>query len=219
MRIQKTDLVNQVYETLKQNILNGNLAPETPLRQEELSDTLGVSRQPISHALVLLEREGLVAELGRKGKMVTKVDAQHLSDLYQVRAELDGLAASLCALNPSEELRTSLAAVTEQGRAAIEKQSVEALLEADIAFHRALYDHSGNPEIGRVADNSWSHLVRAMHQVLNDKTIHESVWDDHERIAESILAGDADTARELARSHANSSGRMTFLRLNTSVQQ
>lgn len=219
MRIQKTDLVNQVYETLKQNILNGNLAPETPLRQEELSDTLGVSRQPISHALVLLEREGLVAELGRKGKMVTKVDAQHLSDLYQVRAELDGLAAFLCALHPTAKLRTSLAALTKQGRAAIEKQSVEALLEADIAFHRALYDHSGNPEIGRVADNSWSHLVRAMHQVLNDKTIHESVWDDHERIAEAILAGDADRARELARSHANSSGRMTFLRLNTSVQQ
>lgn len=219
MRIQKIDLVNQVYETLKQNILNGNLAPETPLRQEELSDSLGVSRQPISHALVLLEREGLVAELGRKGKMVTKVDAQHLSDLYQVRAELDGLAASLCALNPSEELRISLAAVTKQGRAAIEKQSVEALLEADIAFHRALYDHSGNPEIGHIADSSWTHLVRAMHQVLNDKTIHDSVWDDHEQIAEAILAGDADRARELARSHANSSGRMTFLRLNTSVQQ
>ncbi len=219
MRIQKTDLVNQVYETLKQNILNGNLAPETPLRQEELSDTLGVSRQPISHALVLLEREGLVSELGRKGKMVTKVDAQHLSDLYQVRAELDGLAAYLCAQNPSPALRSTLETSLQQGRDAIKARSIDALLQADIAFHRALYEHSGNPEIGRIADNSWNHLVRAMHQVLNDNSIHESVWSDHEQIAQAILAGEADQARELARVHANSSGRMTFLRLNSPVQQ
>jgi len=217
MRIQKTDLVNQVYETLKRNILNGTLAPEAPLRQEELSETLGVSRQPISHALVLLEREGLVAELGRKGKMVTKVDAQQLSDLYQVRAELDGLAAYLCAQNRSPQLSSILEELTQQGWSAIKTGSVDALLQADINFHRALYEQSGNPEIGRIADTSWNHLVRAMHQVLNDDSIHDSVWNDHEQIAEAILAGDADRARELARSHANSSGRLTFLRLNPSV--
>lgn len=219
MRIEKTDLVNQVYETLKQNIINGKLAPETPLRQEELSETLGVSRQPISHALVLLEREGLVAELGRKGKMVTRVDAQHLSDLYQVRAELDGLAAALCSENRSEKLQKALNRVLQQGESAINSKSVEKLLHADAAFHRTLYDFSGNPEIGRIADSSWNHLVRAMHQVLNDERIHQSVWDDHRQIAEAIMNGETERARELARSHANSSGRMTFLRLNRAEQQ
>jgi DNA-binding GntR family transcriptional regulator len=151
--------------------------------------------------------------------MVTKVDAQHLSDLYQVRAELDGLAAYLCAQNPSPALRSTLETSLQQGRDAIKARSIDALLQADIAFHRALYEHSGNPEIGRIADNSWNHLVRAMHQVLNDNSIHKSVWSDHEQIAQAILAGEADQARELARVHANSSGRMTFLRLNSPVQQ
>ena len=213
MRIEKIDLINQVYETLKHNIINGTLAAETPLRQEELSESLGVSRQPISHALVLLEREGLVTELGRKGKMVTPVRAQHLSDLYQVRAELDGLAASLCAQNRTPGLEETLERVLEQGRRAISENSLELLLLADIEFHRALYTHSGNPEIGRIADSSWNHLVRAMHQVLNDASIHQAVWSDHQQIAEAILSGNSEQARELARSHANSSAELTAKRL------
>ncbi len=55
MQINKTDLVDQVYDSIRKQILSGALNPESPLRQEELAEQLGVSRQPISHALVLLE--------------------------------------------------------------------------------------------------------------------------------------------------------------------
>jgi len=219
MRIQRNDLVNQVYDRLKENIINGNLAPHTPLRQEDLADSLGVSRQPISHALVLLEREGLITDLGRKSKMVTPVAPQQLLNLYQVRAELDGLAASLCAVNVSSVLENRLETVLQAGRDAAEVGSVDALLKADIAFHRTLYEFSGNPEIARMADNSWSHVVRAMHQVLKEQQIHRPIWDDHMQIAAAILRGDGANASELARSHANSSGELTFQRLNRLEEQ
>ena len=139
MQIQRTDLIDQVYTALRSRILEGLLSPEKPLRQEELAEQLGVSRQPISHALLLLEREGLVSDYGRKGKMVAPVDARQLRNLYQVRGALDGLAAYLCAEQSSERRKDLFASLIEQGEMAVQSGSVKALAYADIAFHRTLY--------------------------------------------------------------------------------
>ena len=93
----KADLTMQTHAAIRAAILSGDLAPCTPLAQEELAERLGVSRQPISHALVLLKHEGLVVDRGRKGQMVAPIDAGRLLGLYQVRGALDQLAARLAA--------------------------------------------------------------------------------------------------------------------------
>ena len=93
----KPALIDQVYEQIKQAIVTGDLAASAPLAQEALAARLGVSRQPVSHALALLKKDGLVVEKGRKGRMVAPLDNEKLLGLYQVRGVLDGLAASLCA--------------------------------------------------------------------------------------------------------------------------
>ena len=213
MQIQRIDLVEQVYVAIKANILEGVLSPETHLRQEDLAEPLGVSRQPISHALALLEREGLITDFGRKGKMVARVDPARLLNLYQVRGVLDGLAASLCAKNVSPELQETLDQIIEDGHKAQRSKSIKALAEADIKFHRTLYTYSGNPEITKTADASWSHLVRSMHQVLENHHLHKGIWEDHQRIAEAIFIGDQQLSQELATHHADSAGQMTFTRL------
>ena len=137
MQINKTDLVGQVYDSIRKQILSGALNPESPLRQEELAEQLGVSRQPISHALVLLEREGLISDYGRKGKMVAPIVPEQLRDLYQVRGAIDGLAAYLCAMLVDNELKELLHTLIEQGETATRSGSIQSLAFADIAFHRA----------------------------------------------------------------------------------
>ena len=216
MQINKTDLVDQVYDSIRKQILSGALNPESPLRQEELAEQLGVSRQPISHALVLLEREGLISDYGRKGKMVAPIVPDQLRDLYQVRGAIDGLAAYLCAMRVDNELKELLNTLIEQGETATQNQSIQSLAFADIAFHRALYERSGNPEITRLADQSWSHMVRSMHQVLENQAIRAGIWDDHRAIADAIIAEDPELARERATNHANSAGQMTYQRLTNS---
>jgi DNA-binding GntR family transcriptional regulator len=216
MQINKTDLVDQVYDAIRKKILSGVLNPESPLRQEELAEQLGVSRQPISHALVLLEREGLISDYGRKGKMVAPIVPEQLRDLYQVRGAIDGLAAYLCAMHVNNELKELLRSLIEQGETASQTGSIQSLAFADIAFHRALYERSGNPEITRLADQSWSHMVRSMHQVLENQTIRTGIWDDHRAIADAIIAGDPELARERAANHASSAGQMTYQRLTDS---
>ena len=213
MHVTKTDLVDQVYQAIRKQILSGTLNPKSPLRQEELAEQLGVSRQPVSHALVLLEREGLVSDYGRKGKMVAPIVPEQLRNLYQVRGAIDGLAAYLCATRVNNDVRNLLTKLVDQGDAATGNGSIQSLALADIAFHRALYEQSGNPEIMRLADQSWSHMVRSMHQVLEDQSLRSGIWDDHRAIAEAIIDGDSELARERATEHANSAGQMTYQRL------
>ena len=216
MHVTKTDLVDQVYQAIRKQILSGTLNPKSPLRQEELAEQLGVSRQPVSHALVLLEREGLISDYGRKGKMVAPIVPEQLRNLYQVRGAIDGLAAYLCATRVNNEVRNLLNKLVDQGDAATGNGSIQSLALADIAFHRALYEQSGNPEIMRLADQSWSHMVRSMHQVLEDQSLRSGIWDDHRAIAEAIIDGDSELARERATEHANSAGQMTYQRLTNS---
>jgi len=216
MHVTKTDLVDQVYQAIRKQILSGTLNPKSPLRQEELAEQLGVSRQPVSHALVLLEREGLISDYGRKGKMVAPIVPEQLRNLYQVRGAIDGLAAYLCATRVNNEVRNLLNKLVDQGDAATDNGSIQSLALADIAFHRALYEQSGNPEIMRLADQSWSHMVRSMHQVLEDQSLRSGIWDDHRAIAEAIIDGDPELARERATEHANSAGQMTYQRLTNS---
>src|SRR5690348_17947956 len=90
-------LIDRAYERLVEAIADGTLAPGRRIRQEELGRMLGVSRQPISHALQLLKQQRLVEENGRRGLIVSAINAVAISELYQVRTALDALAARLAA--------------------------------------------------------------------------------------------------------------------------
>jgi len=90
-------LIDRAYEQLVEAIADGTLVPGQRIRQEELGRALGVSRQPISHALQLLKQQKLVEENGRRGLIVSGIDAERIRELYQVRTALDALAARLAA--------------------------------------------------------------------------------------------------------------------------
>src|SRR5260370_7074972 len=97
-------LIDRAYERLVEAIADGTLAPGQRIRQEELGRMLGVSRQPVSHALQLLKQQKLVEESGRRGLTVCTVDAASIRELYQVRTALDALAARLAAERVAERM-------------------------------------------------------------------------------------------------------------------
>ena len=91
-------LIDQVHDQLVAAISSGQLEPGQRLTQERVAEMLGVSRQPVSHALQLLKHSGLVIEHGKRGLAVAPLDGERIRHLYQVREALDGLAARLAAL-------------------------------------------------------------------------------------------------------------------------
>ncbi|MEO1680476.1 MAG: GntR family transcriptional regulator [Pseudomonadota bacterium] len=212
-------LVDLVHERLVEAISVGRLPPGERLTQGRVADLLDVSRQPVSHALQLLKHQGLAVQHKRKGLAVAPLNALQIWHLYQVRGMLDGLAARLAAerivagLAPSTEI-TAIEEALDHGRSLDPSSGTIDLVRADVAFHRALHDLSGNPEIARTVTEQWPQFMRSMAVVLDEPDRKLRIWDEHAAILEAVLAGDAARAESLACSHAVRAGRETRERID-----
>jgi DNA-binding GntR family transcriptional regulator len=88
------------------------------------------------------------------------------------------------------------------------------MIDADLAFHAALYAAAGNPLIEQSAQIHWRHLRRVMGAVLRDVRQRDTVWDEHAAIAEAIAAGDGSRAAHLIEEHSRQAGEMLAARLD-----
>jgi len=209
------NLIDQVYARILEAITDRSLLPGQRIRQNELAEKLGVSRQPVSHALHLLHRQGLVAESGRRGFEVTQLDPQRIRELYEVRGAIDALAARLAAgrIKTDPSGRAQLEAALRAGRGIDNTTALARLIALDVDFHSAIYRLSGNPAIEEMIAPQWPHMRRSMATVLAELDYRRSAWAEHETIAAHVLSGDAKAAEGSALAHAMSAGRMTEERL------
>ena len=210
-------LIDQVHERLVNAIADGTLPPGQRLTQEEIALRLGVSRQPVSHALQVLRRRGLVEESGKRGLMVAPLDAQKLRGLYQVRAALEALAASLAAARVKAGLISD--GDTKEGHAIVarglkisETDAISDLIDADVAFHSYVHRLSGNDAIAETVAEQWPHFRRSMGMVYSAR-IAGRIWAEHRDILSGIFRGDADAAAGAARRHIESATEEAVRRL------
>ncbi|HVE54986.1 MAG TPA: GntR family transcriptional regulator [Ramlibacter sp.] len=203
------DLVERVYRTLVDAISDGSLAPGQRITQEQVAQQLAVSRQPVLQALRLLKKDGFVQDAPGRGLQVSPLDAGWIRNVYQVRGALDALAARLAA----QRKYRMPAEVLSQGRAATRGDNVAAMIDADLAFHNALYAAAGNPLIEQSAQLHWRHLRRVMGAVLQQMGQREAVWDEHQAIADAIAAGDGAAAARLIEEHGLRAGETLAQRL------
>ncbi|WP_027802697.1 GntR family transcriptional regulator [Paraburkholderia dilworthii] len=199
LKIQsRTDYVEKVYNSLVDAICEGALSPGVRLTQEDIAEQLAVSRSPVNQALRLLKKDGLVQDAPGRGVLVAPLDAQYLSDVYEIRGTLDSLAAKLAAgkralLDPQ---------LLDRGRAASKSGKVRAMIDADMDFHFAVYGASGNRLIGETARGHWVHLRRVMGAILQVSAQRQSFSEEHADIARAIERGDAPLAMSLSELHA-----------------
>lgn len=191
------DLVDRVYHRLLDAISEGKLAPGQRLTQEEVAEQLAVSRQPVLQALRLLKKDGFVTDAPGRGVLVAPLDPDWIARVYQVRGALDALAARLAA---EQRLKIDPALI-EAGRRAAAGDDIRAMIEADLAFHNAIYEASGNPLIGESARLHWHHIRRGMGAALPQSRLRHAVWDEHAAIARAMARGEADRAAALMSRH------------------
>lgn len=211
-------LIERVYARLVDAIAEGALGPGERLTQEEVAERLSVSRQPVSHALQLLKRQGLVVEHGRRGLSVAPIDPALMRDLYELRAAIDGLAARLAAERVArreaaaaecDELQRRLAA----GDRLLPDAPVHDWIESDVAFHQSIYRLSGNLAVADTVAERWPHFKRCMGTSLATREVRAAIWSEHAAIAHGILSGTPRAAESAAMHHAEKAGAALFKRL------
>ena len=193
----RSDFVETVYNVLLDAIIDGSLAPGERITQEEIAEQLHVSRSPVLQALRLLKKDGLIEDAPGRGVQVAPLDPEWVGHLYEVRGALDVLAARLAA-----QARVTIdPALIEQGRLISQSGDLKRILDADIAFHYAIYAASGNALIAENASRYWVHLRRVMGAVHRWSNQRSAIWDEHEAIAKAISQGDARQAVLLTDQH------------------
>lgn len=206
LRIQPS-LAEQVYDAIVDEICDGNLPAGSHLKQEQLAERLGVSRQPVQQAMALLKADGLVEETGRRGLWVTPLDPELMRHHYDIRAALDGLAARMAAMRVWENKDVArtfgerASAILKKGEAAVSAGDVAGQVRHDADLHGLVYEMSGNPLLARTAEPHWRFLRRAMGEVLRRATLPGEIWRQHAEIIEAIARGDAERAEALMVEH------------------
>jgi DNA-binding GntR family transcriptional regulator len=206
------NLIDQVQESLVDAIAAGSLKPGERIRQEELATRLGVSRQPVSHALQILKRQGLVTEQGKRGLVIAPIEPRRIADLYEVRAALEELAARRAAQAVSDgsvnaRAQEGARQTLSEGLSLSDTDPLSRWIAADVAYHTALHRLSGNSVIPDTVAEQWPHFKRCMGAFLNASSLRQRVWREHAAILEAIEAGTVEEAGRLARRHTESAGR------------
>src|SRR5262249_26480413 len=202
-------LIERAYESILQAIRDGRLEPGMRLNQDELAARLQISRQPVGQALTILKSQGFVRDNGRRGLIVAPLEKDFLRSIYQLREAIDALAARLAAerCSPSDAIEGKR--LIAEGRKAEATGIVEALIDADMALHMWIYTVAGNPLLVQTMNLYWTHLRRAMGEILRDRAGHGGIWEEHEGIVAAIVDRDPELAARRAAAHARgASGRI-----------
>jgi DNA-binding GntR family transcriptional regulator len=196
-----SSLRDQVLDALRQRIVNGVYAPGERLTEDRLAGDFGVSRNPIREALRIVEAEGFVHALPRRGVVVATPDRTTMRDMFVVRRQLETLAGGLAAARASAEDVAGLWGLLEEARIATERQDLQAVATLNTMFHQRVVD---------VADNHWlstlsAPLIQHVQWVFRLSAAHRAPhsWTEHVRLVEAIEAGDVAAAELAAGQHVD----------------
>lgn len=187
---------------LRNMIFSGDLGAGTDHLESELADRLGMSRTPVREALLRLEAQGLVEVRPRKGARIKPMSPTDMADIYDILTELESLAAATAAKRdlPESELATLTTAIQDMD-CALANDDREAWAAADDVFHHALAHLSGNERISQISSMLADQVRRARMVTLYMRPLPVGSNEDHAKVVEAIRSGDAETARNIHRSH------------------
>jgi DNA-binding GntR family transcriptional regulator len=206
--LQKVDIAvslkDKAYAAIKEAILSLKLEPGMPLVESELAEMLGISKTPVRDALQELEREGFVTRVLFKGTYVTDVTLQDMTEVFQLRAVLEGFAARLTTpLFTPEELEEVDRMLTAS-EAALAEGDLALCSELGQELHNAIINKVDNQRLAFINRNLDDHVRRF--RVLSDRItgrLNKSVME-HRVVLDALYKRDPHAAEQAMRSHLSS---------------
>jgi len=193
-------VADNVYDTLRQAIIEGKLPPGSRLSVPLLAQQFDVSRSPVREAVQRLVSDGLATEEPHRGAGVAVLDPTQLVPLYEIREVLEGLAARLAAQHATDEELELLADAHREHAAALDRGKASHHASLDLAFHAQLRLAAHHPEL-------LSYLERVQGRIAiailggNPQAWSRHAIVEHQSILDAVLARDPRAAEEAARAH------------------
>lgn len=190
-----------VFNTLRQSILRGELKPGERLMEIRLANQLGVSRTPIREAIRMLELEGLVIMIPRKGAQVAQITEKDLNDVLEVRIGLEELAARFACERIGSEALGELYQASRRFEKLLETDDLQALAKADVEFHDIIYQATDNARLVQLLNNLREQMYRYRIEYLKDVKSRRSLVEEHDALWQALKDRDLEQAQLIIREH------------------
>lgn len=201
---ENQSLKAKAYEALKSAITNMNIYDsdaQLKLDERDLSARFGISRTPLREALAQLDQEGLVKVVARRGIFIVRKTKAEVVDMITVWAALESMAARLaCSVASEDDLAALHVLVDDYGQDEVAMRLGE-YSDANITFHQAILNLSGNQLIKGIADSLFLHVRAIRNRTIIESDRAKRSVADHKEIIEALEARDPDRAERLVREH------------------
>lgn len=202
--LNAVSLRDQAYALLKDAIAKTDIySQRQPLRldERELMQALGVSRTPIREALSILEQEGFIRTLPRRGIYIVRKSKREIIEMIQMWAALESMAARLATLHAPDAEIGKLRHLFDEFTNSPPAEHIDEYSDANIAFHQTIIRLGGSQLIEDATKNLFIH-VRAIRRatISQDNRAARSIIE-HLRIIEALERRDTELAERLTRQH------------------
>jgi DNA-binding GntR family transcriptional regulator len=213
IELDSRTLVTRITDELREQIVKGDLAPGTRIRQDEYAEALGVSRTPLREAFRLLEAEGWLQMRPRSGAVVSEFSPSEMQEILSMRLLLEPLAVHVAALNHSAEDADAISALHERWRRDRDGGATtgEGYDAANEEFHFRLYGALGQTSADPIRNSLrgyWDRYLRYRRVYYGqgaESMTHSD--EEHEKILQAWLARDAEEAEARLAHHILGAGR------------
>jgi DNA-binding GntR family transcriptional regulator len=195
------DIVDQMYEAVKQKILDLEVDPTQPIDEKALVRSTGGSLTQVQQALDRLADEGLVVKRRRRWHVARSATTSIMMEIFEVRTTLEGMCARLAADRITPEEIAKMEQVHRDFERVLKGGDNAALIAVDHKFHQLLYEASGNRFLARALDEMYTLIYRLFFFALDRMGSVRGNVQEHYDILEAIKAGDGRSAEQLIQNH------------------
>ncbi len=208
-------LVEQIAARLSERIVTGAYAPGQRIMEQAVADEFQVSRGPVREALRLLEKDGLVTILARRGALVTKLSIDEVREIFDIRAMLNGLRDRAIAEDPDRARHLPLLekSVADLTRLARDAAQGDAYVEAVASLNRLLGQMLSNRRLKSILDSLALQTLRYSQLGLSTPARRRQSVQHWQKLLKAIREGDGVAAEQIARQRVNDSRDAAIARL------
>ncbi|HEX7066537.1 MAG TPA: GntR family transcriptional regulator, partial [Bacillales bacterium] len=196
VKIKRRFMRDEAYDILQDWIMVGKLEPHTKLRDQELSEMLGISRTPIREALLRLEDEGFVVTKPNRWTLVAPMDVEEAENIYSIVWTMECLALEQAIDQITVDDIQELNHLNEMFKQTTEQEDQLASLQADNEFHNYMINRANNPELAKILQNLKVKIQRIEIHYFRYAAKDES-YLEHGQILEALKNKDLNKAKQL----------------------
>jgi len=200
-RVVADSLNGAAYYAIKEKIIALELPPASLVDEAKLADELAIGLTPVRQALRRLALENFVVILPRRGTLVADLNLSDLQKIFEMRLELEALAATLAAKRATPPQLAEMAHLLSETEVLIKAGDQRKLIELDRALHALIARCAHNEFLEQTLEWLYGHVLRLWNLSLHRMGVLPTAMAEHHTIFQALQRGDSQCAATLMSAH------------------